>query len=220
VKSLALLAVAACGRIDFDRYDARVATCTGNALVACWKLDGNTLDSAATALDATSSGLMFGAGRADDRAGVFGSATRVDIPETTALDITDALTVEGWIFADGFPNNTEFAFDNDNQYDIGIGGGHLSGAIVLASGARLPIGATPLTTGVWHHIALRFDGTTVDLVLDGVVDASLAAGGPILVGGSNGSRIGGDAGVLQVPPFIGAIDEVKIWRRALATNEL
>ena len=46
-----------------------------------------------------------------------------------------------------------------------------------ATGLNHPvIGATAISSGVWHHVAATYDGTTWTLYLDGVADATLAVG--------------------------------------------
>ncbi|MGH7740925.1 MAG: LamG-like jellyroll fold domain-containing protein, partial [Candidatus Eiseniibacteriota bacterium] len=77
------------------------------------------------------------------------------------------------------------------------------------------LGTTPVTSGVWHHVAVTYDGTW-KLYLDGTLDGSLAVNQPLgslsTVAVSLGTALtqaGAAAG-----SFDGALDEVRIWNVA------
>jgi hypothetical protein len=69
----------------------------------------------------------------------------------------------------------------------------------------------------WHHIAGTWDGSTMELYLDDVLVASAPFAGPVAYD-NNPVLIGGEddgAGIPGCCLFAGAIDRVKISRRAL-----
>lgn len=75
-----------------------------------------------------------------------------------------------------------------------------------------------ITTGVWIHTAMVYDGSTLRLYQDGVEVASLGQTGSIdldrLVQAAIGNQPAGDK------PFDGCIDEVRIYCRALSVPEV
>jgi len=74
---------------------------------------------------------------------------------------------------------------------------------------------------VWHHVALTYDGTTVRVFKDGSVAASTTANNELLELCGNPYPI--YLGFNTVWPgevFSGALDEVRIWDRALSVEEV
>jgi hypothetical protein len=101
--------------------------------------------------------------------------------------------------------------------------GDLDGKLAVTAGAGYVVGTRNVCDGAWHHVAavLENDGSPdaaeVRLYVDGVEDAvtlsksavvDTAAGSDVLIG-SNG-----------VYWFDGAIDEVRIYDRALSIVEI
>ena len=77
-------------------------------------------------------------------------------------------------------------------------------------------GTHTFTSNVWHHAALAYDGTTLTLYLDGVLDQSVAASGipdyttrqpAALASALNSAATAAGA-------FAGIIDEARIWNYA------
>jgi hypothetical protein len=97
------------------------------------------------------------------------------------------------------------------------------GAGGATPGLNHPIlGTTPITSGVWHHAAATYDGTSWRLYLDGVLDGTLAVGQPpqsasiqhaALATAMNSTGVAGGA-------FDGALDEVRVWDSARSLAQL
>ncbi len=73
----------------------------------------------------------------------------------------------------------------DINYFLGIDAtGHLVADFEEASTGATPglnhpvVGLSTIPNGEWHHVAATYDGTTMAVYLDGVVDRSLAIGQP------------------------------------------
>ncbi len=101
--------------------------------------------------------------------------------------------------------------------------------LYVPSGASWDVveGVRPLPAGRWTHVAATYDGARAQLYVDGVLD-----GAPLAVryeqtttetfvgarpegGGRDGRRPSGPTFL-----FAGAIDEVRIWDRALTSDEI
>lgn len=77
--------------------------------------------------------------------------------------------------------------------------------------------------GVWHHAAYTFDGATARLYLNGVLDVERELGPTVPAYDSKAPLCIGAALDTQGRPhggFDGLIDEVRIWNRALAPQEI
>jgi hypothetical protein len=84
------------------------------------------------------------------------------------------------------------------------------------------LGATPIATGGWHHVAATYDGESWNLYLDGIPDGTLTVGqppasasiAPVALGSALTSVLGA-AGF-----FDGAVDEVRVWNVARTLQEI
>ncbi|HEU4334651.1 MAG TPA: LamG-like jellyroll fold domain-containing protein, partial [Candidatus Eisenbacteria bacterium] len=124
--------------------------------------------------------------------------------------------------------------DGDNRdmnYFLGVdAAGHLvvdyeEGAGQTSPGLNHPLtGASTVANGVWHHAAATFDGTTLRLYLDGILDGTLIVGAGRLPQASSiqhaalGSALtsaGAAAGFLA-----GLLDEARVWNVARSESEI
>ena len=86
-------------------------------------------------------------------------------------------------------------------------------------------GVTPITNGVWYHAAATYDGGKWQLFLNGQLEAELVVNQPAAAAGNQHASIGSalqsnGANPAPVGLFDGAIDEVRIWNRALPQAEV
>jgi hypothetical protein len=83
------------------------------------------------------------------------------------------------------------------------------------------LGVTQITSNVWHHAAATYDGTTWRLYLNGNLERELTVGLPPAAADNQPAALGtslGTAGPLGF--FDGALDEARIWNRALTLEEI
>ncbi len=94
---------------------------------------------------------------------------------------------------------------------------------------RLKAGATTttlvassgdLTEGSWFHAAAVYDGETMKLYLDGVAVGSMPKTGSIAQSAAVPVWIGGNPADPTIRPWKGAIDDVRIYKRALSAGEV
>ena len=224
-RTLSLLWCAGC-RIGFDPFlgesgdggggdvvAAQSAFCdpdNGN-LIACYELEGNAQDGSPNRLDATISGVTFGAGE-------MGLAAQVDagsilgIAESALLD-PPAVTMEAWIYPTQLPavGTRAGIVDNNNQYGFFLHPGGELQCIGLQAAANVQ-------AGTWTHVACTYDGTT-RIYAGGVqVDMTAGSGAPLDPGGTTGTSIAGNNPSGE--PLVGAIDQIRIFQIARTASQI
>jgi hypothetical protein len=152
----------------------------------------------------------------------FNGTGYVVTPDASPLDPTDAITVSAFVNADTWANGNhrivqKSTDDSDNQYRLLVEGGMLKFDIAGLGTAQT---STLPSTGAWHNITGTYDGQTIKLYVDGNLVASQATGGPIPV--TNGPLFVGtkNGGAPMGDHFIGTIDEVRVYNRALSQSEI
>jgi len=165
-----------------------------------------------------------------------GSTSIVNIAHSASLALSNGMTLEAWVnpsanagttVNDGWRtvimkerSTTGLAYGlygNDGDSNPSRPAGYIrnNGTDVEATnGPAVPI-------GVWTHLAVTYDGTTLRLFVNGVLRNSVSASGGIAASTAP-LRIGGNT-VFSVPGteyFAGLIDEVRIYNRALSAAEI
>ena len=154
----------------------------------------------------------------------------VNVAESSSIDsITNQLTVAAWIYLDQI--NTDFATAISRQMDTGFGQQyHLSinamqqGAFWVTTPAKLVYLTSPSTVPLqtWIHLAGSWDGSEARLYVDGTEVATAQIDGPLgaetnpVVLGGNGN--GASRTVSELVP--GRLDDIMLYRRALAADEI
>ncbi|MCU0274552.1 MAG: metallophosphoesterase, partial [Acidimicrobiales bacterium] len=84
------------------------------------------------------------------------------------------------------------------------------------------IGVTPVTTGVWHHAAVTYDGATWNLYLDGNLETTLVVGQPCASASTQPAALGSALTSAGTPAgyFDGALDEVRVWNVARSIDDI
>ncbi|MDD5524483.1 MAG: fibronectin type III domain-containing protein [Smithella sp.] len=100
------------------------------------------------------------------------------------------------------------------------------GVVSIGSGVAA-YSSTALTANTWNHVVGTYDGTTAKIYVNGVLAGSTA--GAITVGTTTnnlliGQSLGSSSGGFQSPTgednFYGAIDDVRLYNRALSLGEV
>ena len=198
-----------------------------DGLVAAYGFEEPTGNAAVDASGHGLSGAIAGAKRV--AAGRFGSALSFDgacdwvtVGDANPLDLTVGMTVEAWVKPTtlsgwrtvlmkerlGGLAYALYANTNGNRPSVDVVAGR--GETEARGPHRLPANA-------WTHLAATYDGVTLRLYVNGAQVASRALPGA-LVTSAQALRIGGNA--VWGEWFKGAIDEVRIYDRALAPAEV
>ena len=149
-----------------------------------------------------------------------GTSARVNIANSTSLQLSSGMTLEAWVNPASVTNAWRDVIykGNDNYYLEGTsangppdGGGTFGGASADAFGS----GALP--TNTWSHLAVTYDNTALRLYVNGILAGSQAKTGNIATS-TNQLQIGGDSIYGQF--FNGKIDDVRIYNSAISAAQI
>jgi hypothetical protein len=154
------------------------------------------------------------------------SAVRVS--RRRSLNLDQAITLDAWVLPGPSSEESRIIIAKNDEYLLRIDkaseGGRVSFFVHVGSPAvtwepRVS-SEGPLTPGVWHHIAGTWDGRKLRLYIDGEPQGEIDRTGhpnpnpyPVMIGNFEYPSCHGGA-------FGGAIDEVRIHRRALSAEEV
>jgi hypothetical protein len=210
-------------------------------LISWWNADGNTLD--VTGLNpAASSGQTYAPGRFGQAFHFNGVNQSVTAPGSASLDQWPQFTLEAWMKLDqtadpsddspgrmvinrvgrandqvNFNQGYQFGFwDNARRLVLNF---NTNGQAWIPSRfvteAVLP---APLPTNVWLHVAATYDHNAVILYLNGVPLKTNVIGAATVAHSTSSFRIGMDDN--GNCPFLGSIDDVRVYNRALTAAEI
>ena len=214
--TIAKIEIVTDGLVSFWSFDE--STIVGDTVRDLWGSNHGTMEEKPEIIDGKfNKALLFD-----------GKANLVEIPHSESLNITEAITIEFWFTKAGKTSDAQpyprpvskgqstvdngaygvWVADQPTGQDIGLRS---------SSGLNLPSGATPdYGDGEWHHVAATYDGEVGKIYLDGEIIADAPAGGglaetddPLHIGDGNDER-----------HFNGGVDEVRIYNRALAEEEV
>jgi len=222
-------------RIDEAQPDGSVVTGdlwsfnTGR-LVAWWKLDDDSGNTAADSSGNNRNGTLMGDVSWVD--GITGGALTfdgdgdyVDMGKDPGFDITNQITVSAWIKVNAFDKDWQNVISkgdrawrlqrNQSKNTLEFA---CSGLVVPGSDWGPIYGNIDVNDGHWHHVAGVYDQEKIYLYIDGSLDASAAASGTIRVNEAP-VYIGENS---QIPNrfWNGMIDDVRIYNYALSAEEI
>jgi hypothetical protein len=152
-----------------------------------------------------------------------GSNSYLQVPNSASLNITGPITLEAWVKTNSSTTIENVLFRGDwtqnaYSYDLQIQNGKVRmDSYCSVSVYSYAIGATTVSTGIWHHIAGVFDGSQVRVYLDGALDGS-SSGTCAPASTSTILRIGSDNNIYYPYNFSGLIDEVRVTSGVLWTS--
>jgi len=191
-------------------------------LVGYWSFDEGAGTVAADLSENSYDGTLVGGASWTD--GIYGSALKFNgsnaYVETgqSFLNGLDGFTLAGWVSASNIDVYSSLFGQND-LIEFGFIGGAQVGTWLLGNNWQLVAADYTFDYPSWHHLALAGDATRIVIYIDGHEAASDEGG---LSSGSSGFTFKIGAGVFNSTgdPFLGEIDDVWIFSRALTQQEI
>ena len=152
-------------------------------------------------------------------------------PEVSFLDVNDTSSVSKFTVAAWFKTSTNYKSDAFIVNKAGDGG-NMNYGIWMTDAEKVQAGfetstgkpmyaTSPLSysDGKWHYTVVTFDGSAINLYVDGVQVATKSASGSPDNGGDEPVRVGANS---EAPNdyFIGDVDEIRVWRVALTPDQV
>jgi gliding motility-associated-like protein len=167
-------------------------------------------------------------------AGDFGSALNFDgsddvitVPNNAALNISGNISVEAWIKPATGGTNIQNVISKSTSSGVGSNTGYIfprtddnwanfSGYLHIGNAWRSISHPYP-TDGLFHHLAMTYDGSNIRLYLDGNLVKTQVQTGTIATN-TNSLALGNQPGFSEL--FIGTLDEARIWNAALSADQI
>jgi len=173
-------------------------------VLAYWKLDGGGADEMG-AHPGVNVGASPAHGRFGDEAGTlsFGGSEHITVESVSGLSGMSALTVEAFIRASEPAQTSRFIISNQTNCDgnlgndayglyVGSQGLLYFGGFHVGNPGSSAASVSAVDDGLWHHVAVTYDGAEVRVFVDGVGGAPNPASGaiqqiatPVLIGADN-----------------------------------
>jgi hypothetical protein len=145
----------------------------------------------------------------------------VQAPNTAADRGTPQMTIEAWVNPaslnnqlQGIAGTWDDLTGNNRSSFLWVQFGHLA-FYVSHTGSDFPsvVSTTTLQPGRWYHVAGTFDGTSLRLYVNGVLEATTVSPGPVNTNG-HAFMIGRVDGAGAGQYFDGQIADVRLWTTA------
>ncbi|GLR19591.1 LamG-like jellyroll fold domain-containing protein [Portibacter lacus] len=144
----------------------------------------------------------------------------IDLGNGNEFDIAGEITVESWVKMNGVAGTQHIVSKSDSgiesSYLLELLNGDPQFSVRLGSVWQTATAGITLTADEWYHIAGVYDGTTIQMYINGVLQNSLAAAGNIEVSTST-VQLGGSSSGNNLN---GAMDEIRIWSTGRSQKEL
>src|SRR3989339_2094934 len=202
---------------------ASARTLSQAGTVAEWHLDDGSGSSAADSSGNSNTGTLTGSpawvtGKTNTGLQFDGLNTYVSVTDSNSLDLTTGISIEAWVKCGDISQDGSTRRVLDKGAYL-LGASDKSYFKIFKGGVASSVENTwtSADVNVWHHLVGTYDGTAVKLYQDGVLVNQTATTGNIDTNTSvlNIGRQSSGAG-----RFIGIIDEVKIYNRALTLAEV
>jgi hypothetical protein len=168
---------------------------------------------------------------AKGRAGSFSGNACIDIPDAPALHGAAGLTLSAWILPTALNSvdsngviSKRVAMGNESEYNLYVWTGNkvyvdLDGEADRFSGAAI------ISNNAWQQLTMVYDGTRAQaqrarVYVNGSLDVTMPEADASLTAFPSTLHVGCMPAATSQQNFIGQLDEVVIWNRALSDAEI
>ncbi len=207
-----------------------LCTINTNRFVGWWPMEEGSGTAIIDMSGLENDGTIFGA--PSWVAGISGTALNLDgandyvlLPDTASLDIADAITLAAWVRPEMVDTQCLVKKTIDGSGDgyelsLSANGTAFGRLNETTNGNTFRVNANsayPTDGTTWTHVAMTYDGGVMRLYVDGTEEDSLAESTVI---GTNSFDLGIGAQSDGAFKFQGALDDVRVYCRALAPGEI
>ncbi len=197
--------------------------------VGHWKLDQTSGTTATDSSPFAKHGAVAGTANWSTDCGgmgVFdfnGSTNYVSMTNAAQFQPTTALTIAAWVKGDAWGSGGDVdtilrkGDTNPNNFAFHIADGKLELSLDGNNGSGIR-GNTVLATGQWYHVAAVWNGSTVRLFVNGVLDNTPPSRSGTIATDTRPLYIGGRTGSTDM--FDGMLRGVRFYNRALSDTEI
>jgi VCBS repeat-containing protein len=201
-----------------------------SSLRGWWQLDGNATDSSGLANNASLIGSPgFVAGRIGSALSLNGTSQYASVPDANSLDLTSGMTLAAWIRPGVTAAATQDILKKASTTGTLVNGYELSlssaGKVFVrlnqaTSTDTFRVNSTtsyPLNNTAWMHVAATYDGTTLKLYINGVLEGSVAGPAAIAIN-SLPLSLGAQSDASRF--FKGLLDDARVYSTALTATQI
>jgi len=196
-------------------------------IVSWWKGEDDALDQLGAYDGETPFGMAYADGMVGRAFDFDGSLRRVSVPDSPAFKLTNAMTLEAWVYPRAYQGFITFRGDNRGGLDTWTLDAYEPGFVkfsIIDDTNGVERVQAPMALDQWQHVAATWDRASGDMRV--YINGTLAAETntaiiPIAELDAEGAvGIGNHGGTFHQFPFNGLIDELAIYSRALSTHEI
>jgi hypothetical protein len=205
-----------------------------SGLVSWWRAEGTGADAVGANHGTLFNSVAFTPGEVNQSFDLDGVSAHVRVPDSPSLRLTNAITIEGWIYPtavggayhDIFSKWDIIAFQDQRSYGTGIVPDGTFAFTLCPFGTTTTIviySPNVVPANQWTHFVDTYDGSSVKIYLNGVLQTEAAYNLGIFPGNSAvgiGASVGQGAPGQFISPFKGKIDEISVYNRALTPDEV
>jgi hypothetical protein len=150
-----------------------------------------------------------------------GTSSLITIGDANDLDLTTGMTLEAWVDPTTVDGNwRDVIYKGNDDYFLSAtdyGSGVPAAGATLGTADVFTAGTSALATHTWTFLTETYNGSALDLYVNGTLVSSLAQTGNIATS-TDALQIGGDS--LYGQYFAGLIDEVRVYNTALSQSQI
>lgn len=202
-----------------------------SGLISWWPGDGNAGDIVGINHGTLQNGVTFAPGVVGQAFSFDGVDDFVQAPDSPNLRPT-RITVDAWVFPQTFASHSDVFVARDGgtagtrswnfqAHHDGFAPACLNKpafSMFIDGSNVFACGTTTLPLNQWSHLAATFDGSTIRIYVNGVLEGQSAAVGNLDAAVGTSLTIGALGGAFDF--FKGLVDEVEVFSRALNASEI